>query len=359
MQITSIKIYRYSIPMIPFDIATGVMNYAQNIYLEVFTDAGLKGVGECSVFPVIVGETQDTGFVLAERFAEIWLHKDPLEIEKRNAELHTHISGNYTIKSAFDMALYDIAAKAKQLPLYKFLGGKYFEPESDLTIGIDSIESMCAQAKDFVENRQVNTLKVKLGKDVTEDILRIQAIRNTVGHAAKIRIDANQGYGFVEARKLLQNIEKLDIEFCEQPMHACDDDLLPELLKSTSVTIMADESVYTHKDAERLIRNKAIHAINLKLAKSGGIGEVLKIQEVCSRNNIPNMLGGMLETCVALSANVHLALACENIVYYDFDSCLLEYKIDTAINGVKYKGMHLQIPELPGVGAEAREDFLM
>ncbi len=358
MKITSVKIYKYSIPMEPFVIATGTMHYAQNIYIEVNTDAGLKGVGECSAFPMIVGETQETGYVLAKDFAGMWIGKNPLEIEDRMQELHYYIAGNYTIKSAFDMALYDIAAKEKVLPLYKYLGGAYFEPESDLTIGIDTIENMRATAKDFVENRNVRILKVKLGKDADQDILRIKAIREQAGDAVAIRVDANQGYSLEDAKKLLKGIEPYTIQYCEQPMRTYDDDFLPELLQSTSIPVMADESVYTHHDAERLIRDSSTDAINIKLAKSGGIWEALKIHAVSKKHNIPNMLGGMLESRVALSANVHLALACDNIKYYDFDSCLLGHKIDPVMNGVVYKGMHLQIPDKPGIGAEVHADFL-
>ena len=141
-------------------------------------------------------------------------------------------------------------------------------------------------------------------------------------------------------------------------MRTYDDDFLPELLLSTTIPVMADESVYTHHDAERLIRDKSTDAINIKLAKSGGILEALKIHEVSKKNNIPNMLGGMLESRVALSANVHLSLACDNIKYYDFDSCLLGHKVDAVKGGVVFNGMHLQTPETPGIGAEIDAAFL-
>ena len=344
--------------MVPFVIATGTMHFAQNIYIEVFTDKGIKGVGESSAFPMIVGETQGTGYVLAKDFANIWLGKNPLDIQARMKELHYYIAGNYTIKSAFDMALYDIAAKEQNLPLYKFLGGKYFEPESDLTIGIGTIEEMQIAAKHYVENKNVTIIKVKLGKDADQDILRIKAIREQVGDDITIRVDANQGYSLCDAKKLLQGIEPYNIEYCEQPMRSYDDDFLPELLLNTNIPVMADESVYTYHDAERLIRDKSTDAINIKLAKSGGILEALKIHDVSKKHNIPNMLGGMLESRVALSANVHLALACDNIKYYDFDSCLLGHKIDAVKGGVVYKGMHVQTPETPGIGAEVDAKFL-
>src|ERR1700754_4109950 len=117
MQITHIDIYRFSIPMVPFTIATGTMTHAQNVFIRVHTDAGFYGVGECSAFPMIVGETQSTCFEMAREFALLWKGKDPLQIPERMNELHEFAAFNTTIKSAFDMALYDIAAKVAAQPL--------------------------------------------------------------------------------------------------------------------------------------------------------------------------------------------------------------------------------------------------
>jgi len=112
MIITGTDIYKFSIPMHPFTIATGTMHYAQNIFIRVHTSNGLYGVGECSAFPMIVGETQATCFEMAKDFAAVWKGKDALQIEDRMNELHAATAFNSTIKSAFDMALYDLAAKA-------------------------------------------------------------------------------------------------------------------------------------------------------------------------------------------------------------------------------------------------------
>ena len=108
--------------MEPFVIATGTMHYAQNVFIRVHTDEGFNGVGECSAFPMIVGETQETCLAIAKDFAQLWKGKDPLDIPARLNEINAY-SHNTTIKSAFDMALYDIASKAAKQPLYKFLDG--------------------------------------------------------------------------------------------------------------------------------------------------------------------------------------------------------------------------------------------
>jgi L-alanine-DL-glutamate epimerase-like enolase superfamily enzyme len=358
MTIESIDIYRYSIPMVPFTIATGTMHYAQNMLVYVHTSQGITGIGECSAFPMIVGETQDTCLAVARDFARIWKGKDATEKSMRMQELDACIAGNHTAKSAFDMALYDLASKAVSKPLYAYLGGEYAEPESDLTIGIGTPEAMAAHAVEFTEKRKANILKVKLGKQPEEDIERIKAIRGKIPHRIQIRIDANQGWDYEGAVLALTGMESYNIEFCEQPMARFLDDKMPSLKRISRIPIMADESVFDHRDAQRLLHAHACDAINIKLCKAGGIAGALRIHEVCRQAGIPNMLGGMLESRLALSAMVHVALACPNILYYDLDTCLLGHLEDKVVNGVVFDGLRLKIPNLPGIGADIDPAYL-
>ena len=357
MKILYTDIYKFSIPMVPFTIATGTMHFAQNILIRVHTDKGIHGVGECSAFPMIVGETQATCFEMAKDFAAIWKEKDALDIETRMQELHDFTAYNATIKSAFDMALFDLAAKEANKPLFSFLGGSKNDLETDLTIGIDTPESMAETAVQF-RNDGVRMIKVKLGKNPDQDIERIKQIRTAIGNDIILRIDANQGWSFEDAGKVLNAIAQYDIQFCEQPMRRYNDHKLPELRKSVPVKIMADESVFDHHDAERLIAAEACDYVNIKFAKSGGILEATKINQACKQANIPCMMGGMLESRVALTAFAHFALAHDNILFHDMDTCLLGHTKDPVVGGVRYKGYFLETPEVPGLGADADDEFL-
>jgi o-succinylbenzoate synthase len=357
MTIHKIHIYKYSIPMVPFTIATGTMHYAQNLFIKIYTNKGIVGVGECSAFPMIAGETQATCFEMAKDFAAIWKGKNPLDIEERMNELHTFTAGNYTAKSAFDLALYDIAAKQANQPLYAFLGGNKRKIESDLTIGINTPENMAATAIEFKKNN-VNIIKVKLGKKPEEDVERIKQIREAIGHQIALRIDANQGWSYEDALFVLESLDKYDIQFCEQPMRKYNDELLPQLCKQSPIKLMADESVFTHHDAERIIRNNACDYINIKFAKSGGIHEAKLINEVAEKSGIDCMLGGMLESRIALTAKVHFAMAFDNIKFYDLDTCLLGHKEDPVIGGVTYNNMQLQLNDAIGIGADVDENYL-
>ena len=357
MRIIQTHIYKLSIPMHPFVIATGTMHYAQNIFIRVHTDAGYYGVGECSAFPMIVGETQATCFEMAKDFAALWKGKEALAIEERMAELHAFTAFNATIKSAFDMALYDLAAKAADKPLYQYLGGTKKELETDLTIGIDTPGNMARKALQFKE-QGVRMIKVKLGKTGEEDVERARQIRESVGEDIILRIDANQGWDYPTALHALQQMGPLNIQFCEQPMRHWADHLLPDLRKASPIRIMADESAFDHHDAARLIKANACDYVNIKFAKSGGILEAIKINAVCEQHGIPCMMGGMLESRVALTAFAHFATAHDNIKFYDMDTCLLGHKVDPITGGIKYRGYFLELPDTPGIGADVEEAFL-
>jgi L-alanine-DL-glutamate epimerase-like enolase superfamily enzyme len=355
--IKHIDIYRFSIAMEPFTIATGTMNYAQNVFIRIYTDAGFYGVGECSAFPMIVGETQETCLAMARDFARLWDSQDALDIPARMQQLHNYTAGNSTIKSAFDMALYDIAAKNAGLPLYRFLGGERREVETDITIGIAKPNVMAQKALHFKQTG-ANIIKVKLGKDAKEDVERIIKIRHSVGADVRIRIDANQGWSFDEAVYALKAMGDLNVEFCEQPMRTWYNSRLPELMKLSAVKIMADESVYHHHDAWQQIESGSCHYINIKLAKSGGINEALKIHDLAAKHNVPCMMGGMLESRIALSAKLHLVYTCPNITFYDMDTCMLGHLEDPCAGGATYNGYHLNIADTPGIGADAKPEFL-
>lgn len=343
--------------MEPFVIATEVSYYTQNIFIRIHTDAGITGMGECSAFPMLVGETQETCFAVGQDLARIVKGKDPLNIEARLAEFEAYIAYNSTIKSAFDMALLDIAAKHAGLPLYQFLGGKRKPLQTDLTIGIDTPENMAETAKRFVANG-VKIIKVKLGKNGTEDVRRIQLIREAVGTAIQLRIDANQGWDPETAQQTLLALAPFDIQYCEQPMSYKFDHLLPQLRNASPIKIMADESVSDHYDAIRLIESGSCDFLNIKLAKSGGIVEAKRIADEAGKRGVACQLGGMVESRLGLTAKAHFAMSHDAIQFYDLDTCLLGQLEDPVIGGAQYRNYFVEVTDEPGIAADIDPAFL-
>ncbi|MEY3433295.1 MAG: hypothetical protein RL131_1231 [Bacteroidota bacterium] len=355
--IRSIEIFRLTIPMEPFVIATETCDAAKNIYIRIHTNKGITGVGECSPFPMLVGETQDTCFYIGKDLAAICIGKNALEIENRLNELDAYVAANTTIKSAFDMALHDIAAKHEGKPLYQWLGGSKKSIQTDLTIGINSPDEMARTAIEFVNNG-VQIIKVKLGKNGKEDIVRVRKIREAVGNEILLRLDANQGWDFETAKETLQAVEPFNIQFCEQPMRKHLDPLLPSLRKAVKIPIMADESVFNHYDAARIIESNSCDYINIKLAKSGGILEAKRIADLAQQHNIKCMLGGMVESRLALTAKLHFARSHSNICFYDLDTCMLGHLADPVLGGVRFNQFYLDTDDVPGIGADIDPEFL-
>jgi L-Ala-D/L-Glu epimerase len=343
--------------MHPFRIATGTMYHAQNVFIRIDTDEGLTGVGECSAFPLIVGETQNTCYEMAKDFAGLWKNKNALDLEERLKDLDDFTAFNATAKSAFDMALYDLASQHARVPLYQYLNGTKKSLETDLTIGIDDPDKMAAKAVEFKRNG-VRIIKIKLGKDGKTDLMRVKKIREAVGDTIRLRLDANQGWDFETSREILVKMEAFDIDFCEQPMRQFNDRLLPKLRKTSPIKIMADESVFNHHDAERLIAADACDYINIKFSKSGGIAEALKINQVCASQGIACMMGGMLESRLALTAFAHFATSQVNIQFYDLDTCLLGHQVDPVTGGVQFNGYFLELSETMGIGADIDDKYL-
>lgn len=357
--ITSIEIYKLLLPLKePFVISLGTQYNADNILIIIKTNEGITGFGECSPYMSINGESIDTCFAVAQYLATALKGINPLAIEDCIAIMDKVIYGNNSIKSAFDMALYDIAAKHSNMPLYQFLGGEKNKViTTDMTVGIGSPEKMANDALRFKE-AGFPAVKVKLGQSTELDVARIQAIRNAVGNELPLRIDANQGWSVETAITTLQALAPHDIEHCEEPIARWNFMELPKVRKASPIKIMADESCCTQHDASRLAALQACDYFNIKLGKSGGIFNALKIVEVGNQHNIKMQIGSFMESRLATSAFVHFAYGNNSIVHFDLDTPLMMAE-DPIENGLQYlpNGV-VEINDLPGIGASIHEDYL-
>jgi L-alanine-DL-glutamate epimerase-like enolase superfamily enzyme len=189
-------------------------------------------------------------------------------------------------------------------------------------------------------------------------VARIKAIREAVGPDYPIRIDANQGWDTITAIETLKALEPFGIEHCEEPIPHWNNRELVKVRENSPIPIMADESVFDHHDAFRLASMGACDYFNIKLSKSGGINNALKIVAVAEAAGIKCQVGCMSESRFALTALMHLVLASDTIVHYDMDSSLM-LDADPVTGGIEYLGAGEWIlGESPGIGAGFDEAFL-
>jgi L-alanine-DL-glutamate epimerase-like enolase superfamily enzyme len=359
LTIESVAIYKLSIPLKePFITSLGTDLSAANILIRIMTKEGITGFGECSPYMPINGESQDTCFIVGQYFAKALKGKDPLQIGDCIALMDKIIYGNTSIKSAFDMALYDIASQHANVPLYRYLGGDNNKIiVTDYTVSISSPGKMAAAALK-IKNAGYPAIKVKLGKNGKKDVERIRAIRAAVGNDIPLRIDANQGWKVKEAIETLNALHEFDIQHCEEPIARWNFMKLKKVKKNSPIPIMADESCGDDHDAERLIRLEACSYFNIKLGKSGGIFKALKIARLAEAAGIHLQVGAMIESRLAMTAFAHFSLCSPLIEHFDFDTALM-FSEDPVTGGIRYgQNGVITVPEKPGLGATISDEWL-
>jgi L-alanine-DL-glutamate epimerase-like enolase superfamily enzyme len=348
--IDDVKIYRFDIPLKDvFTIATMSLNTAQNLLVEVRTNQGLTGWGEASPFRSIVGETQRINIAAAQELKPLLIGRNPLGLRPLMEQLDSWLPHNTTLKSALDMALFDIAAQACGLPLYAYLGGEKREMETDLTMGIGNPGDASDKAR-AVQEMGFRIIKIKVGLSDKDDRRRLTDIRRAVGPEMVLRIDANQGWDRMRATRSLRAFDELEIEFCEQPCPAHDLQGMRYVHQHAAIPVMADESVFSAVDALEIVRQDAAAFLNIKLSKAGGIHFAGQIAQVAQAAFRPCMMGCMSESRLGITAAAHFATAHPIIRFFDLDSCL-EHAENHILGGIEYRGGSISLPDTPGIGA--------
>ena len=341
----------------PFRIALAVMDSARNIVVRVHDSDGLVGVGEGCPPRFVTGESPETAFEAAQLYGQLLLGKNPLEIEARLDELERFMLKNSAVRCAFDLALYDLLAKHAGLPLYALFGGSPQVIYSNRTIGMDAPEAMAEAADGFVR-AGARSLKVKVGSDRRTDLARVHAIRAAAGESVQIRLDANQAWDESEAIGTLHALAEYDVQVCEQPLPYWNEAGLKRVREHSPIPIMADESLFGPQDAFRLAASGAVDYFNIKLGKSAGLRNALKINAIGEAAGIKCMLGGMSESLIGVSAGAHLMCACANINLGDLDSPF-HFSEDPIVGGVDFQpDGRVTISAQAGHGADLKPEWV-
>ncbi len=360
LKVDKVEIYATQLLLTePFVISVGAITHARNTVIKIFLTDGTYGTGECCPYRSIHGETVEGQIAIAKDIAKNLIGKDPKNTKRHNHMMNIVMKNNASIKCAFDMALYDLNAKVADLPLYLFLGGDISkEIFTDNTISLLPKEQMAEKAIKYQE-MGFPVLKVKLGSNsAAEDVARIEAIRDAIGMELPLRTDANQGWNYFDASYALNGIAELNIEHCEEPVPAANIRDQKRLTAESPIPIMADEAVFNHHDTYRILAENAADLINIKLGKSGGIENAMKIAGICEAAGVYCQVGSFSESRLGISALVHFDMVWDNIIYHDLDSPLM-MSDDPIIGGMKYsKEWQVTVDDTPGHGADYDLAFL-
>ena len=352
MNINKIIINVIKIPLIkPFKTSLRSVFELEAIVLRIETQSGIIGYGETAPTFAITGDSKESILEAINLIKRNLIGKSVLNFNELLEIVHSSVEKNSSAKSAVEIALYDIFAQNLRIPLYKMLGGSKKVFKTGITISLNTKEIMTQDSLEAVQNGY-KSLKIKLGSDYKEDIDRIEAISNAIPKDISIKLDANQGWTPVQSVKFLNAIEDkgIRIELIEQPVKKDDLEGLKYLKNRTSIPLLADESVFSPKDAIRILEEDAVDFINIKLDKCGGISQAMLIADICKIYDVKCMIGCMLEGAISVGAAVHVASAkSDTITMLDLDAPIL-CKKSPVIDGVKFDSSYITISDGFGLG---------
>lgn len=294
----------------PFRDAHGSKETSEYILVRVETTAGIVGLGEATVSATWSGETQVSAkYAIEHLIGPSILAADATDVSRLAARMDQVLAGNPFTKAAVEMALWDIAARAANVPLFQLLGGRVRErvhlkmsvPAADPTVAASAAEQAAALG--------MHAVKVKVGTDPDQDVARVKEVRRSVGDSFPLGVDANGGWNLAEAVATLRTLTSAGLLFAEQPVPAGDPLQLAAVRRQVGIPIMADETVWTSGDLLAVVRAEAADIVNLYPGKNGGIGKCLRLAAVAEAARLPCVMGSNLELGVGSAAMVHLAVA--------------------------------------------------
>src|SRR3954471_10492891 len=317
-----------------FTIARGSQDTADVVEVEIRHE-GVSGFGEAAPIDRY-NESAESALAFVQSVADD-LGDDPFALEEVMRGLPAE---EFAGRAAIDAALHDLTGKLLGEPVWRMLGLERLGPPTSWTSGLAAPDEMGAKAAKAQASGRFRRLKLKLGGRDGLDIDRVRAVRAETD--VPLQVDVNEYWSIEEAIDSLRRLAELGVEYCEQPLPAGDENGA-RLKAASPIPIYVDEDCHTLADVAACAT--IAHGINIKLAKSGGILEGVRMAHAARAAGLGVMLGCMVETGLGIAAGAAMASLCDHV---DLDGNLL-------ISHDPWPGVELadgiQTPsEAPGLG---------
>ena len=332
----------------PFVVATGARTIAENVFLRVTLANGEQGYGEAAPFPEIGGETRESCLRALHQIGKIVLgrsaasHKEVGRLLSEQALLYP------AARCGLETAVIDAHCRASNIPMWQLWGGADVRMrETDITIPITDLNKTVALARGW-HAKGFRLFKMKIGKDVESDIRRLEAVHRTLPGISFIG-DGNQGFSRQDCLIFAREVKRFGgtMVLLEQPVVRDDLDSMAAIRRETGIPVAADESVRSLTDAQEVVAQDAADYINIKIMKTG-VTEAVEIASFTKASGLKLMIGGMLETRIAMGCSFSLVLGLGGFDVLDLDTPLL-LADDPVTGGYRYEGSRLQPWSGPGL----------
>lgn len=346
--IHALSVERLDIPLFaPFGISGGAQDVARNLLVTLELADGTRGYGEAAPFPAFNGETQDSAQAAIEAVRSTVEGADVREWRAIAAQLRGQIGGSGSARCAIETALLDALTKRAALPLYAFFGGYSNMLETDMTVTTGTVEQAGAAALEILD-RGISTIKVKIGSgDPQLDLRRLIAI-HAVAPDSPLILDGNGGLSADQALELvgalhMQNIRPI---LLEQPVPGDDWEGMVQLARWGGVPIAADETASSAANVLHVAAAGAAQVVNIKLMKAGVV-EALDIAAICRAAGLRLMVGGMVESILAMTMSAHFAAGQGGFEFVDLDTPMFMAE-NPFEGGFRQTGARLDLSQISG-----------
>lgn len=319
MKVTEIRTRPLLVPYKePYHWAQGVVDHAGLVLVEVHTDEGVTGYGECIGTPSAAAI--EAHLQAAARYV---VGHDPFENARlmQNAyhalfqAFGTCSAPRYSgqVFAGLEMALWDVMGKATGRAVHELLGGavrdtiQYFGfPQGDTP------EQLAEGARALAESG-CEVIYVKVGRGDARDLAIVEQVRAAIGPRLRLRLDPNEQWGPLSAARMIAKVAAFDIEFVEQPSVCESVSALAQIRRASPVAIAADQLVFTPHEAFDVCREQAADLIVLGLHETGGISRFLKTAHVAEVSGINICIHGLYESGITTCAANQAAAAVTNL----------------------------------------------
>jgi L-alanine-DL-glutamate epimerase-like enolase superfamily enzyme len=336
----------------PFAIAGGAQHVCDIALCRVTLGDGSVGHGEAAPFRAVSGETRDRSLATMRDLARDLVGRDAREHARISGELAERAMAEPAARAGLEMAIVDALARSFAAPIWALYGGA--GPRSfatDITITAGGVDHAASAARTAHE-RGFTTLKVKIGAaDPGVDVERVCRVADAAPGAA-IVLDANEALDAKGAIQLLATLATRGVSVAafEQPVPAADLDGLAEVTRAAGKTrVLADESARSARDVARIVRTGAAHGINVKITKCG-VAESVSMWIAARAAGLDVMIGGMVETDLAMGFSAQLVRGIGGVTFADLDTPFF-LGAPLTQGGITFTRPLLEVPDGPGSGA--------
>lgn len=340
--ICKVEIWPVDIPITdPFVVATGARTVAENVFLRVTLSNGSQGYGEAAPFPEVGGETRENCLLTLQQLGEVVLGRPAADYKEVGRLLSEQALTYPAARCGLETAVIDAHCRASNIPMWQLWGGTEVRTrETDITIPIADLNKTVALARGW-HAKGFRLFKMKVGKDVESDIRRLEAVHRALPGISFIG-DGNQGFSRQDCLIFAREVRRFGgtIVLLEQPVVRDDLDSMAAIRRETGIPVAADESVRSLTDAQNVVAQDAADYINIKIMKTG-VTEAVEIASFTKASDLKLMIGGMLETRIAMGCSFSLVLGLGGFDVLDLDTPLL-LAGDPVTGGYRYEGSRLQ-----------------